>query len=51
MPAVAETPATLDAAGVDVAFVAEFVTAGATTSDRPCYDLDMGASSGMTFRW
>jgi hypothetical protein len=33
----------LDAAGVDGAFVAEFVTAGATFSDRPRYDLDMNA--------
>jgi hypothetical protein len=33
----------LDAAGVDGAFVAEFVTAGATFSDKPRYDLDMNA--------
>ena len=32
-------------AGVDGAFVAEFVTAGATTSDEPRYDLDMNAFS------
>jgi hypothetical protein len=40
-----ETLAILDAAGVDGAFVAEFVTAGATTSDEPRYDLDMNAFS------
>jgi hypothetical protein len=40
-----ETLAILDAAGVDGAFVAEFVTAGATTSDRPRYDLDLNAFS------
>ena len=33
----------LDAAGVDGAFVAEFVTAGATFSEEPRYDLDMNA--------
>jgi hypothetical protein len=33
----------LDAAGGDGAFVAEFVTAGATFSDKPRYDLDMNA--------
>lgn len=40
-----ETLTTLDAAGVDGAFVAEFVTAGAATSDKPRYDLDMNAFS------
>jgi hypothetical protein len=40
-----EVLAILDAAGVDGAFVAEFVTAGATTSDEPRYDLDMNAFS------
>lgn len=38
-----ETLTILDAAGVDGAFVAEFVTAGATFSDNPRYDLDMNA--------
>jgi hypothetical protein len=38
-----ETLTALDAAGVDGAFVAEFVTAGATFSERPRYDLDMNA--------
>jgi len=38
-----ETLAILDAAGVDGAFVAEFVTAGATFSKKPRYDLDMNA--------
>lgn len=40
-----ETLAILEAAGVDGAFVAEFVTAAATTSDEPRYDLDMNAFS------
>jgi hypothetical protein len=40
-----EILAILDAAGVDGAFVAELVTAGATTSDQPRYDLDMNAFS------
>lgn len=40
-----ETLAILNAAGVDGAFVAEFVTAGATTSGQPRYDLDMNAFS------
>jgi hypothetical protein len=35
----------LEAAGVDGAFVAEFVTAAATFSDRPRYDLDINAFS------
>jgi hypothetical protein len=38
-----ETLTMLEAAGVDGAFVAEFVTAGATFSDKPRYDLDMNA--------
>lgn len=38
-----ETLSALDAAGVDGAFVAEFVTAGATFSEQPRYDLDMNA--------
>jgi hypothetical protein len=38
-----ETLTALDAAGVDGAFVAEFVTAGATFSEQPRYDLDMNA--------
>ena len=38
-----ETLAILDAAGVDGAFVAEFVTAGGTFSEKPRYDLDMNA--------
>jgi hypothetical protein len=38
-----ETLTMLDAAGVDGAFVAEFVTAAATFSDKPRYDLDMNA--------
>jgi len=38
-----ETLTILDAAGVDGAFVAEFVTAAATFSDKPRYDLDMNA--------
>jgi hypothetical protein len=38
-----ETLTILDAAGVDGAFVAEFVTAGATFSAKPRYDLDMNA--------
>jgi len=46
-----ETLMILDAAGVDGAFVAEFVTAGATFSDKPRYDLDMNAFSlVMTYR-
>jgi hypothetical protein len=40
-----ETLTILDAAGVDGAFVAEFVTAAATFSDKPRYDLDMNAFS------
>ena len=39
----AETLAILDTAGVDGAFVAEFVTAENPTSDNPRYDLDMNA--------
>lgn len=39
----AETLAILDAAGVDGAFVSEFVTAENPTSDNPRYDLDMNA--------
>jgi len=39
----AETLTMLEAAGVDGAFVAEFVTAGAIFSDKPRYDLDMNA--------
>jgi hypothetical protein len=38
-----ETLTMLEAAGVDGAFVAEFVTAGATFSEKPRYDLDMNA--------
>jgi hypothetical protein len=38
-----ETLTILDAAGVDGVFVHEFVTAGATISDQPRYDLDMNA--------
>lgn len=38
-----ETLTILDAAGVDGAFVAEFITAGATFSEDPRYDLDMNA--------
>jgi hypothetical protein len=38
-----ETLTILDAAGVDGAFVGEFVTAAATFSDKPRYDLDMNA--------
>jgi hypothetical protein len=38
-----ETLAILDATGVDGAFVAEFVTAGATFSEEGRYDLDMNA--------
>ena len=38
-----ETLTILDAAGVDGAFVHEFVTARATFSDKPRYDLDMNA--------
>jgi hypothetical protein len=38
-----ETLTILDAAGVDGAFVHEFVTAAATFSDKPRYDLDMNA--------
>ncbi|MGD0377806.1 MAG: hypothetical protein ABSB01_24920 [Streptosporangiaceae bacterium] len=38
-----ETLTALDAAGVDGAFVAEFVTARATFSEQPRYDLDMNA--------
>ena len=38
-----ETLAILDAAGVEGAFVNEFVTAAATFSDKPRYDLDMNA--------
>jgi len=40
-----ETLAILEAAGVDGAFVAEFVTAAATTNDQPRYDMDMNAFS------
>ena len=43
-----ETLTILDAAGVDGAFVAEFVTAGATFSDNPRYDLDMNAFGLVT---
>jgi hypothetical protein len=35
----------LDAAGVDGAFLCEFVTAEATTSDQPRYDMDLNAFS------
>jgi len=42
---IAETLTILDAAGVDGAFVSEFVTAAATFSDEPRYDLDMNAFS------
>lgn len=38
-----ETLAILDDAGVDGCFVAEFVTAEATFSENPRYDLDMNA--------
>jgi hypothetical protein len=38
-----ETLTALDAAGVEGAFVAEFVTAGATFSEQSRYDLDMNA--------
>ena len=38
-----ETLTILDAAGVDGAFVAEFVTAEGTFSEDPRYDLDMNA--------
>ncbi|MBO0830333.1 MAG: abortive infection protein [Actinobacteria bacterium] len=38
-----ETLTALDAAGVEGAFVAEFVTAAAMFSDKPRYDLDMNA--------
>ena len=38
-----ETLTILDAAGVDGAFFHEFVTAGATFSEEPRYDLDMNA--------
>ena len=38
-----ETLAILEAAGVDGAFVAEFVTPEATVSDEPRHDLDMNA--------
>ncbi len=38
-----ETLTILDATGVDGAFVHEFVTAGATFSEEPRYDLDMNA--------
>src|SRR5262249_12396792 len=41
----AETLTILEAAGVDGAFVAEFVTASATFSAKPRYDLDMNAFS------
>jgi len=41
----AETLTILDGAGVDGAFVHEFVTAAATFSDKPRYDLDMNAFS------
>jgi hypothetical protein len=40
-----ETLAILKGAGVGGAFVCEFVTAGATTSEEPRYDLDMNAFS------
>jgi hypothetical protein len=39
----AETLTMLEAAGIDGAFVAEFVTAAAAFSDKPRYDLDMNA--------
>jgi len=39
----AETLALLDGAGVDGAFVAEFITARYPTSNNPRYDLDMNA--------
>ena len=39
----AETLTMLEAAGLDGAFVAEFVTAGATFSEESRYDLDMNA--------
>jgi hypothetical protein len=39
----AETLALLDTAGVDGAFVNEFITAENPTSDNPRYDLDMNA--------
>lgn len=39
----AETLTILDSAGVDGTFVHEFVTAGATFSEDPRYDLDMNA--------
>jgi len=46
-----ETLTILDAAGVDGAFVAEFVTAGATFSEEARYDLDMNAFALVrTFR-
>ena len=38
-----DTLAILDAAGIDGAFVAEFVTARAPFSDKPRHDLDMNA--------
>lgn len=38
-----ETLRALDAAGVDGAFVHEFVTAAGTFSEKPRYDLDMNA--------
>jgi len=38
-----ETLTILDAAGVDGAFVAEFITAGAMFREEPRYDLDMNA--------
>lgn len=38
-----ETLTILDAAGIDGAFVAEFVTAGAAFSEEPRYDMDMNA--------
>jgi hypothetical protein len=38
-----ETLTALDAAGVDGAFVGEFVSARATFSEQPRYDLDMNA--------
>jgi hypothetical protein len=40
-----ETLTILDAAGIDGAFVHEFVTAAAAASDKPRYDLDMNAFS------
>jgi hypothetical protein len=40
-----ETLTMLEAAGVDGTFVAEFVTAAATFSAKPRYDLDMNAFS------